>query len=160
MVSPSDRLVVHETFTLERNLPHVPARVFSVWSDPTAKRRWFVDADGPEWETLAYELDFREGGREVGEFRHNGKVVHRSDTEYLDIVPDHRIIFAYTMIIDGRRISASLATAQFVPSGGGTLFTYTEQAAYLDRLDKAEARRHGWTFLLDQMTAQLDAAGA
>ena len=142
---------------LDRQLAAPPDLVFSVWSDPAAKRRWFVESDGREWETLSYDMDFRVGGREHAEFRRNGRQTLRNDTEFLDIVDNHRIIFAYTMTIDGSRISASLSTALFEPSGDGTLLTYTEQAAYLDDLDKMESRRHGWSFLIDQIADQVSA---
>ena len=55
-----DRYVTHATFSLERNYPAPPARVFTAWADPAAKARWF--AGGPD---SAHELDFRVGGREV-----------------------------------------------------------------------------------------------
>ena len=160
MANRNERSVVHEVFTLDRQLTAPPDLVFSVWSDPAAKRRWFVESDGREWETLSYDMDFRVGGREHGEFRRNGQQTLRNDTEFLDIVDNRRIVFAYTMAIDGKRISASLSTALFESAGGGTILTYTEQAAYLDNLDKMESRRHGWLFLIDQIAAQLEAQGA
>ncbi len=157
MPKQNDRSVHHEVFTLERRLKHAPELVFSVWADPAAKRRWFVDSDDPGWKTQKFEMDFREGGTETGEFRSPSDQVYRNDTIYLDIVPNERIISAYTMSMDGRHISASLSTVLFVPSGDGTLLTYTEQGAYLDGLDKAASRESGWAFLLDQMTAQMAA---
>ena len=36
----------------------------------------------------------------------------RNDTTYQDIVPEERIVLAYTMAVGGRRISASLATVE------------------------------------------------
>ena len=35
--------VNHSTFTLERNFPATPERVFSAFSDPAKKIRWFAD---------------------------------------------------------------------------------------------------------------------
>jgi uncharacterized protein YndB with AHSA1/START domain len=32
---------VHGTFTLTRELPHAPQRVFAAWSEPEAKAAWF-----------------------------------------------------------------------------------------------------------------------
>jgi uncharacterized protein YndB with AHSA1/START domain len=31
------RSVTHHSFTIERKLPHAPARVFAAWADPKAK---------------------------------------------------------------------------------------------------------------------------
>jgi uncharacterized protein YndB with AHSA1/START domain len=38
----SKRGVSHGTFTIERDLPHPPARVFAAWADPKAKAAWFA----------------------------------------------------------------------------------------------------------------------
>lgn len=147
--------VEHAAFTLERVYAHPPARVFAAWATVAAKRRWFVVGAGPEWETLSYDLDFRIGGREHGHFRRNGAEVHANETVYLDIAPDRRIVFAYSMEVDERRISASLGTVELRPAGDGTRLTYTEQAAYLDGLDTRAAREGGWGWLLDQLETAL-----
>ena len=75
----------------------------------------------------------------------------RNDTSYHDIVPNERIIFAYTMTIGEKRISASLATLQFKPAGAGTQLVFTEQGAFLDGLDSAGPREGGWKELLDAL---------
>ena len=55
-------------------------------------------------------------------------------------MPDHRIVFAYTMTIGNKRISASLGTVELVPEGRGTRLTYTEQAAFFDGADGPQMR--------------------
>ena len=57
----------HATFFIERRYGAAPARVFAAWSEAQAKRLWFVEGKG--WDIRSYELDFREGGREVSSFR-------------------------------------------------------------------------------------------
>jgi uncharacterized protein YndB with AHSA1/START domain len=74
-----------------------------------------------------------------------------NDTTYLDIVANRRIVFAYTMSVGDRRMSASLATVELVPSGSGTRLTFTEQAAFFDRSDGAELRQEGWRALLKKL---------
>ena len=37
----SRRTASHGTFTIERALPHAPARVFAAWADPKARAAWF-----------------------------------------------------------------------------------------------------------------------
>jgi uncharacterized protein YndB with AHSA1/START domain len=150
-----DTSVKHSTFTIERDYATLPMRVFAAWADPAAKRRWYVESDGADWEILSYELDFRVGGREHGRFRHDGQVVHGNETVYLDIVEGKRIIFAYSMSLDDKRISASVSTVEFLHSGDGTRLIFTEQAAFLDGLDKPDARKGGWDWLLDQLDAEL-----
>jgi uncharacterized protein YndB with AHSA1/START domain len=41
--------------------------------------------------------------------------VTQFDATYFDVVPDTRLIYTYEMHQDGRKISASLATLQFLP---------------------------------------------
>jgi uncharacterized protein YndB with AHSA1/START domain len=147
------RSVEHAKLTIEREYNASPTQVFAAWANEQAKKRWF--ADGQDWETLDYGLDFRVGGREHARSRYKGGPVSGNETVYLDIVPERRIIFVYTMRIDGTPISASLGTVELLPSGAGTKLIYTEQGAHLDGLDKPDMRRTGWAGLLDQLGAEL-----
>lgn len=145
------RSVEHATFTIERRYDAPPARVFAAWADRDSKRRWFVDHDGGDWETLSYDMEFRVGGREHGRFRFQGAAVHGSETVYLDIVPDRRIVFVYVMSIDDARSSASLATVELTSRPGGTTLVFTEQVSFLDGRDSAKSRKGGWDWLLDHL---------
>lgn len=51
------------------------------------------------------------------------------DGRYEDIVPDVRIVDPDTMMMDGRRISASLPTVELLPVGHRTRLIVTEQIA-------------------------------
>lgn len=58
------------------------------------------------------------------------------------------------MYADDARISVSVATIEFANSGAGTALTWTEQGAYLDGVDGAQApalRIAGTTELLDSL---------
>jgi uncharacterized protein YndB with AHSA1/START domain len=70
-------------------------------------------------------------------------------------VPDRRIVYAYAMHRDDVKISVSLATVEFVPSGAGTTQVVTEQGAFLDGYDDAGSREHGTGGLLDKLEAAL-----
>ncbi len=133
-------------------------QVFRAFSDPAAHDRWFVKADG--WPVAEYSHDFRVGGRESGRFSKDGKTFYTNDTIYLDIVENRRIISAYTMAENGRRISASVATVDIQPHGAGARIVFTEQAAFLDGLDKVEYRRQGWEELIAALGAELGEAQA
>ncbi|MBC7990390.1 MAG: SRPBCC family protein [Luteimonas sp.] len=150
----TERSVTHATFVIERDFAVAPARVFAAWADPAARDRWFVRDDA--WELSEYEQDFRVGGREHGRFRQKpGEPTYANDTLYQDIVPGQRIVYAYTMKQDAALISASLATVELKPDGGGTRLVYTEQGAFLDGLDTASRREQGWAELLDKLQAQV-----
>lgn len=145
----TERSVTHATFTLERSYDAPPAKVFKAFADPAAKRRWFVEGEG--WEVEEFTGEFKVGGFERSRFRFRGGAPVRNDTTYHDIVPNERIIFAYSMTIGDNRISSSLATLQFKPSGTGTQLVFTEQGAFLDGLDSAAPREGGWKELLDAL---------
>jgi len=126
--------LAHGMFTVERRYDASPQRVFQAYSDPVAFRRWFVEAPGAT--VYEWDHDFRVGGHGGGRYRFGGQEsdVGFNNTLFLDIVENRRIILSYVM---GREIggekhrdSASLATIELAPDGGGTRLTYTEQGAY------------------------------
>ena len=82
------------------------------------------------------------------------------DAEYQDIVPDERIVYTYAMTLDGRRVSASVATIVFAPTGTGTHLRLTEQGVFLDGLDASAARERGTHELVDALAASLAAQPA
>jgi uncharacterized protein YndB with AHSA1/START domain len=149
----ADRSVTHATFVIERTYDAAPARVFAAWADPIAKARWFLGPD--DWESGAYELDFRVGGRERASGGPPGGPVHRYEARYQDIVPSERIVCAYDMRLDETLISVSLATVEFTPAGAGTRLIFTEQGAFLDGHDAPAERERGTRELLDALGAEL-----
>ena len=147
------RSVTHATIVIERTYDAAPARVFAAWADPAAKARWFA---GPEdWQSGAYELDFRVGGREHASGGPPGGPVHSYDARYQDIVPNERIVCTYEIHLDQARISVSLATVEFTPAGAGTRLIFTEQGAFLDGHDNPAQREQGTRELLDALDAEL-----
>ena len=145
--------VVHSTFSIERTYPSTPARVFAAFSNPVTKRRWFAEGEG--WEVDEFTLDFRVGGREVARFRFKGGAPMGNDTVYLDIVPDRRIVLAYTMTVGDTRISVSLATVEIAPAGDGARLVYTEQGAFFDGADKPAGREAGCRELFEKLGEEL-----
>lgn len=152
--APQDR-VAHATFSVERSYPASPARVFAAFANQATKRRWFAEGEG--WEIEEFTLDFRVGGRETSRFRYQGGPPMGNDTIFLDIVPERRIVLAYTMTVADTRISVSLATVELASLGEGTTLTYTEQGAFFDGADKAALREFGCRGLLEKLAAELDA---
>lgn len=128
----SERSVTHATFSIERTYDAPPERVFSAFSDPAAKARWF-GGEGDGWETVEFTVDFQVGGREVYRGRAGG---------------------------GPQCISVSLATVQLEPAGAGTRLTFTEQGAYLDGFDTPDVREEGTGQLLDALGAELRHASA
>jgi uncharacterized protein YndB with AHSA1/START domain len=134
--------------------------VFQAFEDQATKRRWFAEGEG--WEVQDFTLDFRVGGRELARFRFKGQIPGhgdgaeiRNDTVYQDIVPDRRIVLAYTMTIGEKRISASLSTFEIVPSGDGARLIFTEQGAFFEGADGPDMREKGWRALLEALGKEL-----
>lgn len=152
--------VQHETFVIQRDLAVPPRRVFAAWAEPAAKRAWFA-VENEDWVDVAHELDFRVGGRERATGRPaGGGPLHVCNAVYQNIVPDKRIVWTYVMTLDETPISVSLATVEFRPVGQGTKLVYSEQVAFLDRLDDSAARESGCAWLMDNLGGYLSGVTA
>ena len=145
--------VEHDSWTVERDYPQPPARVFAAWADPAVKVRWFDLSGEPEPD---YSSDFRVGGAETFRTAAGLRPRYAYDGLYRDIVQGERIVLTYEVSVDGRRASVSVATVEFAAAtAGGTRLAYTEQGAYLDGLDDARSRRAGVESQLDSLTTVL-----
>jgi uncharacterized protein YndB with AHSA1/START domain len=148
------RSVVHGSFHLERTYEATADQVYRALSDETAKSRWFYGPQG--WRLIERTMDFRVGGRERVKGGFEGGVTTTFDAIYHDIVARERIVYAYEMRLDERKISVSLATLQIKPAGHGrTKLLVDEQGAFLDGYDDAGARERGTGDLLDKLGASL-----
>jgi uncharacterized protein YndB with AHSA1/START domain len=143
----------HGSFTIERTYPVTPAKVFKAFADPDAKARWFRGPD--EWANEKPAFDFRVGGRESNRTGPKEGPMHIFECLYYDIVPDERIVYAYEMYLDQRRISVSLTTIELQPVRGGTKLLFTEQGVFFDPSDGAKEREDGSNWLLDKLGASL-----
>jgi uncharacterized protein YndB with AHSA1/START domain len=155
-----ERTVTHSTFVIERSFPVPPDRVYAALADPAKKRRWYTG--GRTMELQEFEMDFQPGGRDrylyifAKESPFPGApIVYES--VYQDIVPDRRIVLAYSMTIAGRRISASLATFELASSGSGTGLVFTEQGAFFEGSDGPQMREDGWRKLFERLAGYLAA---
>ncbi len=148
-----NRSVVHASFTLERTYDASPAQVFRALTDMAAKARWFSGGDG--YEIVEREMDVRPGGRECLKGRWSSGVTTHFEAIYFDVIPNARLVYAYEMHLDDRKISVSLATIELEPAGAGTRLVVNEQGAFLDGYDDAGSRERGTEFLLDRLGASL-----
>ncbi len=150
----SARSIKHSSFVIERRFEHDIALVYRAWVDPAAKARWF---SGPpdKWIEEVREMDVRVGGRDrlVGKFVDGSE--SRFESQYLDVVPERRLVYVYEMHWQGKKISASLASVEFVLAGKGTKLVLTEQHAFLDGYEDGGSRERGTLSLIDHLGAAL-----
>lgn len=149
------RSIKHSSFLIERKLEFDPVVVYRAWTDPAVKARWFC---GPpdKWTEQIREMNVRVGGRDrlVGKFVDGSE--SRFEATYLDIVPDRRLVYSYEMHWQGKKISASLATIEFVSLGRGTKLVVSEQHAFLDLFEDAGSRERGTMTLMDNLQRTLN----
>ncbi|MDP3860475.1 MAG: SRPBCC domain-containing protein, partial [Phaeovulum sp.] len=129
----------HETFTLDRIYPNCRDHVWACWAEPEKKRSWFGEG--------VQRMEFRPGGVESGIY-HDAMGEHANETRYFEINDRKRIVLAYSMALNGRVHTVSLATIVFKDHNGGTRLTYTEQMCVIPPSDGVEGRKHGWDALL------------
>lgn len=153
----TERKLTHTTFALEREYKAPVEKVFAAFSDPEIKAKWF-DAPSEEWQNVGSSLEFREGGHEYSEGHFGeGGYVSRFDAYYHEIVDNLRIVYNYEMRVNGERLSVSLASLEFTPTGAGTRLTLTEQGTYFDDLDNTEQRKQGTEELLESLAKVVEA---
>ena len=148
----------HDSFTIERRYPHSAAKLFAAISSPVLKPRWFAVGR----HASDFTIDFSVGGREhqifvMGDDTPFPGTIIENDGRYEDIVPGERIVHSGTMTFGGKRISTALTTYEVASDGDGATLRLTHQAVFYEGSDGPEMRKHGWTVLVDNLPAVLDA---
>ena len=147
-----ERSAEHAIFSIERVYSALPKRVYQAWTNPEMKARWY----GPNDQVDALLLDYRIGGREhfTGEIPHG--LVFSYEAIFHEIVPDHRIVYSYTMDFDKVRISVSLVTVEITAAGDDSArLLFTEQGIHLDGADTPADREHGTRGMLEALATAL-----
>jgi uncharacterized protein YndB with AHSA1/START domain len=152
----SQTSVAHGTFTVEREYPATPERVFAAWTTAEVKRSWFAQEEGFIATQNDYSLDFRVGGVEVldAQLVSGRRLV--VNTVFQDIVENERIVATYEVLLDSRRMSVSLFSVVLEPTATGTRLVTTEHGAFLDDLDTNDQRRQGVESDLDLLGTYLE----
>src|SRR5579863_2063029 len=118
---------LHATLVFEREIPAPVEKVFAAFADPVARAAWGAPS---ETAVVIYDAaDFREGGQD--RFRCGSKAdpnIHGT-TRYLDITANRRIVSSETIVVDGKRLCASITTLELTPDGDKTKLTSTTQLA-------------------------------
>ena len=147
------RSVVHASFSLERTYDAVPAQVFHALSDKAAKAALVRGRRGLT--VLERAMDVRPGGRERLKGRWANGMTTTFDAVYYDVVPNERLVYAYEMHLDERKISVSLATIELKPGGPGPASPSPNRARSSTATSDGGSRERGTGFLLDRLGASL-----
>jgi uncharacterized protein YndB with AHSA1/START domain len=135
-MSSHARSIKHSSFAIERVFNHEPAALYRAWTDPSTKARWF---NGPvdKWTEVERTMDVRIGGRDrlVGKFVDGSE--SRFESEYFDVVPGRRLVYAYDMYWQGKKLIV------------------TEQHAFLDGYEDVGSRERGTKSLFDNIAVAL-----
>jgi uncharacterized protein YndB with AHSA1/START domain len=126
-----ERRLARAGFTLTRDYPVAPERVWDAFAEEDQKLEWFGAGDA--FEPGEWAFDFRVGGHDVAEGMFHGGPVSRFEATYTDIVEHVRIINSYDMWLDGVHMSTSLASFEFEPIDEGTRLTQVEHGIFFDR---------------------------
>jgi uncharacterized protein YndB with AHSA1/START domain len=140
--------IAHASFAVERTFPVAPARVFAAFADPDLKSQWFRGPDN--WEATTRTLDLREGGHEITAGQVPGDWSSRFEATYHVVEPDAQIVYSYVMFHNDVRLSVSVASIELDALDGGTAtrLVFTEQGAYFEGGETANAEREAGTILL------------
>jgi uncharacterized protein YndB with AHSA1/START domain len=150
----TERRLARAGFTLTRDYPAPPERVWNAFADEAEKLSWW--GAGDDIEPGEWVFDFRVGGRDVAEGKFHNGPVSRYVATYTDIVDHVRIVTTYDMWLDGEHMSTSLASWEFEPTAAGTRFTHTEHGIFFDRFwADGQGREDGTRGLLDALGAHL-----
>jgi uncharacterized protein YndB with AHSA1/START domain len=141
-MTTQQRTAEHSVFVVERVYGASPDRVFAAWSNPESKAKWFAKSD---------VFDFRVGGRESNNDTFPDGMTIQFEAFYQEIVPNERIVYTYTLDMNGERVSISVTTVEIKPEEGGTRLVFTEQGAFLDGRDTPAQREHGTGIMLDML---------
>ncbi|WP_332691945.1 SRPBCC family protein [Bosea sp. (in: a-proteobacteria)] len=149
----TERSVIHATVTVERVFRASPARVFAAWSSAEALSRWMSPVE--DWQASYDHFDFRIGGGDRLRFGPPEGEAYVTESRFLDIVPDVRIISAGSMSTAGTRVTAGVLTVEFKAAASGCRMTLTEQTAFLDGHERPEDHEAGWQEILNKLAVEL-----
>jgi uncharacterized protein YndB with AHSA1/START domain len=140
---------LHKTLVFEREIPAPVEKVFAAFADPVARTAWGAPSDTAV--VIYDEADFREGGQDC--FRCGSRTdpnIHGT-TRYLDITANRRVVSSETIVVNGKRLCASLTTLELTPDGGGTRLKSTTQLASFIGEDMVKGYETGNNASLDNL---------
>lgn len=137
--------------SVERFIAATPARLYRALTDATELEQWFFSD---------IATDPRPGGHYRGRWRSksNPAEVRNHSGRYLELVPDHKIVFEWNAdgsgASDSKDVVTTIVTITLTPEGAGTRVRLT-QTGWPDSASGHESRDghdSGWTFYLENLS--------
>jgi uncharacterized protein YndB with AHSA1/START domain len=141
----------HE-LSITRLIDATPSKVYRCWSEPELMKKWFAPAP---YTTPHVELDLRPGGGNMIVMRSPDGQDMPNAGQYLEIVPNKRIVFtdAYTGDWQPSAKPFMTVTLTFEDEGGQT--RYAAYVRHWTAEDKAQHEKMGfevgWGICTDQL---------
>jgi uncharacterized protein YndB with AHSA1/START domain len=139
---------LHTTLVFEREIPAPVEEVFAAFADPVARTAWGAPSDTA---VIYDEADFREGGQDRFRCGARSNPNIYGTTRYLEIVANSRIVSSETIVMDGKRLCASLTTLELTPHGEKTKLKSTTQLASFIGEDMVKGHEAGTDASLDNL---------
>ena len=130
-------------------------KLFQLWTDPARMKEWFCP---PPWKVTHAELDVRAGGACNVTMGGPGGEVMANPGQYLEIVPNRRIVFTDAFTGDWNTKNGApfmVAVVEFEPEGTKTRYTCTVRHWSEETRKQHEQMgfHAGWGIAADQLEA-------
>jgi uncharacterized protein YndB with AHSA1/START domain len=140
---------LHVTLVFERDIPAPVEKVFTAFADPVTRSEWGAPSDTAV--VIYDETDFREGGQDRFRCGSRSNPDIHGTTRYLDIVANRRVVSSETIVVEGKRLCASLTTLELTPDGGKTKLKSTTQLSSFIGKDMVKGHETGTNASLDNL---------
>lgn len=135
------------------------ARLYRCWTDPALIVKWFTP---PPFQTVSAEMDVRPGGASLIVMRAPDGTDYPNAGQYLEVVPDRRLVFTDAYVGDWRPSAKPFMTGILTfddeeAEDGATATRYTALVRHWTAADRdahaAMGFEAGWNTATDQLAA-------
>lgn len=147
--------IVEGTVDLTRTFDRPVADVFQAWAREDAQLAWSDPGEG--WEMSFDRFRFTVGESDICRFGPKEGPRYLSESRYLEIETDKRIVFATSLSTGAQLGFAGIVAVTFEPADQGTTMRLLEQGLYFDGRDDVAGHRSGWESMLEALSHYLHA---
>lgn len=144
------------TLRIEQHIRATPARVYHAWTDGEQLKKW----SAPAGMTVTGEADLRVGGAWRCEMREPNGTAHIGLGEYLEVVPNTRLVYTHAWATDGgagkSTTPVTTVMVEFLPAGEGTLVIL--QQVGFGSIESRDGHASGWGSCMEKLDALFPAA--